>query len=410
MDVIKKANVIFIILFCCFHFAVCSEADVQQNIQNQLNDYVQQAQDEYSHVQETESGQEQETQQSTESSVETESETLSDIYYAYHTLDKEEQRLYLEIWHALADMKTDAKVSTLDTEQLNRVFQYVLADHPELFYVEGYQYTKYTTAGVLTELTFTGSYSMSRDMMQQTARQIDDAVNNMTAPLEQITDQYTIVRYLYDALITSTEYDSNAANNQNIQSVFLQGRSVCQGYAKAMQYLLQKKGIQAVLVTGYTNGEGHAWNLVRVNNAYYYLDPTWGDASYSQADDGTGQVGPIPAINYDYFLVTTQELFKTHQLDDNMPVPQCTAVEDNYYVHEGLYLNSYNEDMIKMIFQNAIMNGSSYITMKCCDAQVYSEVQNRLIEEQEVFRFLGSEGGSIAYTVNPTQLTISFWL
>ena len=92
MDVIKKANVIFIILFCCFHFAGCSEADVQQNIQNQLNDYVQQAQDEYSHVQETESGQEQETQQSTESSVETESETLSDIYYAYHTLDKEEQR------------------------------------------------------------------------------------------------------------------------------------------------------------------------------------------------------------------------------------------------------------------------------------------------------------------------------
>ena len=380
MDVIKKTNVIFIILFCCLHLTGCSEADVQQNIQNQLNDYVQQAQDEYSHVQETESGQEQETQQSTEIPVETESETLSDIYYAYHTLDKEEQRLYLEIWHALADMKTDAKVSTLDTEQLNRVFQYVLADHPELFYVEGYQYTKYTTAGVLTELTFTGSYSMSRDMMQQTARQIEEAVNNMIAPLEQITDQYTIVRYLYDALITSTEYDSNAANNQNIQSVFLQGRSVCQGYAKAMQYLLQKKGMQAVLVTGYTNGEGHAWNLVRVNNAYYYLDPTWGDASYSQAGDGTVQAGPIPAINYDYFL------------------------------HEGLYLNSYNEDMIKMIFQNAIMNGSSYITMKCCDAQVYSEVQNRLIEEQEVFRFLGSEGGSIAYTVNPTQLTISFWL
>ena len=389
----------------------CSEVEVPQNLENQLNDYIQQAQEEYQHIQEQEASEE--SVQSTEPEIpktEEATETLSDIYYAYHTLDKAGQRLYLEIWHALEGMKTDVEVSTLDTDRLNLVFQYVLADHPELFYVEGYQYTKYTTGDVLTGLTFTGSYSMAYDEVRQTIHQIDEVVNNMIAPLEHITDQYTIVRYLYDSLITVTEYDSNAENNQNIQSVFLQGRSVCQGYAKAMQYLLQKKGIQAVLVTGYTNGEGHAWNLVKVNGAYYYLDPTWGDASYSQADDMTGQAGTMPAVNYDYFLVTTQELTKTHQLDENMPVPQCTATQDNYYVHEGLYLDSYNEDTIKLIFENAIANGSSYITMKCCNESVYAEVQNRLITQQEVFRFLANEGGSVAYTVNPTQLTISFWL
>ena len=40
-----------------------------------------------------------------------------------------------------------------------------------------------------------------------------------------------------------------------------------------MQYMLQASGIQCVLVTGFTNGERHGWNLVRVNGEYYYLDP-----------------------------------------------------------------------------------------------------------------------------------------
>ena len=231
----------------------------------------------------------------------------------------------------------------------------------------------------------------------------------MTAPLAQITDQYTIIRYLHDSLIIATEYDSNTENNQNIQSVFLDGRSVCQGYAKAMQYLLQKEGIQTLLVTGQTNGEGHAWDLVLADGAYYYLDPTWGDASYSRAEESTENVR-IPSINYDYFLVTTQELEKTHQLDESIPLPECTADADNYYVREGLYLDAYNEDRIKWIFEKARQSQTGYITMKCSNTEVYSQIKGKLIDEQEVFRFLQADGNSISYTMNETQLTLSFWI
>lgn len=399
----RRAVVILLSIMIISLFSGCSGQEIEQGLED-IGGYIQQIQDAHTETIESE-----QTTETDKSESEETLEELPSIYYAYHTLDKEGQKLYLEIYRSLQRMETDTAVSTLDIDELNTVFQYVLADHPELFYVEGYQYTQYTTGDILTKLTFTGTYTMTWEDVQQTIQRIETVAEQMTAPLAQITDQYTIIRYLYDSLIIATEYDSNTENNQNIQSVFLDGRSVCQGYAKAMQYLLQKEGIQTLLVTGQTNGEGHAWDLVLADGAYYYLDPTWGDASYSKAEESTENVR-IPSINYDYFLVTTQELEKTHQLDESIPLPECTADADNYYVREGLYLDAYNEDWIKWIFEKARQSQTGYITMKCSNIEVYSQIKGKLIDEQEVFRFLQADGNSISYTMNETQLTLSFWI
>ena len=48
--------------------------------------------------------------------------------------------------------------------------------------------------------------------------------------------------------------------------------------------------------------------------------------------------------------------------------------------------------------------------MKCSNAEVYSQTKEKLIDEQEVFRFLQTDGNSISYTMNETQLTLSFWI
>ena len=356
----------------------------------------------------------QETEEKTEASqtvVEEEhKQSVSEIYYAYHTLDESGRVLYLELLDILMKRQEDVTVSTIDAEQLNHVFTCVMHDHPELFFVDGYQYTKYTVGDRISSISFFGTYSMTEDEIALNQKVIDEYVNLCFSGMPQTEDEYLKVKYLYDYLINQTEYDREAPNNQNICSVFIEKRSVCQGYAKALQYLMQKAGMVSVLITGYTQQEGHAWNLVRVNGAYYYVDATWGDASYTFEDGENSYAGEIPPINYDYFLVTTEELCVTHEPDYLIRLPECKEEKDNYYVREGLYFIEYDEDKLKMIFEQAHMDASGYVMFKCSNEQVFDAIKQKLIEQQGVFRFIQNQGDTIAYTDNRVQRTFSFWL
>ena len=337
-------------------------------------------------------------------------QSVSEIYYAYHTLDESGRRLYLELLDILMERQEDITISTTDIEQLNHIFTCVMHDHPELFFVDGYQYTKYTVGDRITSISFFGMYSMTEEEIVRSQKEIDEYVDECFMGMPQTEDEYSKVKYLYEYLIHQTEYDREAPNNQNICSVFIGKRSVCQGYAKALQYLMQKAGMVSTLVTGYTQQEGHAWNLVRVNGAYYYVDTTWGDASYTFEDEETTYAGEIPPINYDYFLVTTKELCVTHEPDYLIRLPECKEEKDNYYVREGLYFVEYDEDKLKLIFEQASTNAVGYVMFKCSDEQVFDAIKQKLIEQQGVFRFVQDQGATIAYTDNRVQRTFSFWM
>lgn len=339
--------------------------------------------------------------------------------YSAGTLSEAELTWYEDIKRTLGSfgekerLDAAALAAGCDEEDIDRIFQCVLNDHPELFYVEGYSYTRYTRGDKITAIAFSGTYSIDRETAEGRRKEIEAAAEKILSGADEEADQYAKVKYVYDTIIRETDYDPASPDNQNVYSVFVNNRSVCQGYAKAIQYLLNRLGVECTLVLGTVESgegqEGHAWNLVKVDGEYYYVDATWGDASYTQ-QDGEAENAGIPEINYDYLNVTTEELLKTHTLGENIPMPQCAATEANYYFREGALFTSYDREQMKGLFDRAEEQGRDDVTVKCADWECYTEVLTELVDNHEIFRYLGESGATVAYAKNDNQMSLTFWV
>ncbi|MBP5493592.1 MAG: hypothetical protein J6X97_00730 [Lachnospiraceae bacterium] len=326
------------------------------------------------------------------------------LFY-YDNLDPSLKQLYLEIYIALSNYVESFYICSINPDDIDFAFNSVMGDHPEIYFTNGYMYTKYTSDDRIVKIDFTPAYTVSRDDVLECNKNIEAYRDVFLKGINQNTDDYTKIKYTYEFVILNTEYDVDSRENQNILSVFLFGKSVCQGYAKAFQYLSSQLGIQSTLVVGYVGAnEGHAWNMVKCNGQYYYIDCTWGDSSYLENSMSLSSGG----INYDYLNITTSELQLTHVIDNFTPLPPCNSMTDNYYVKEGLYFEGIDMIQLENAFNKAKTEGRASVELKCSDSEVYDRLGEYLLVENHIFDYLSSDKESVTYMQNKDLNIYSF--
>lgn len=248
---------------------------------------------------------------------------------AYPFLKENEKQAYDKVVRMLTNFDAEVKVKGVNTTEVERVLSAIDYDHPEIFWTGEFSYyydeVDQSVSAVMVKYPY--------DKVEKDRRQaeIENAYQDYSQGIIPAMDEYEIVKYTYEYVIKTTVYQEDLLDDQNIYSVFGKKASVCAGYSKAIQYLLKRSGIECSYVAGEAIGQGaHAWNIVRVDGEYYYLDATWGEFNVAENAE------PEKSIFYDYFCVTTQELLKSHLPDEAIvKYPEFTATAANYFVREN---------------------------------------------------------------------------
>lgn len=316
---------------------------------------------------------------------------VADGFY-YRSLQKEQQLVYKEIFQGVRSQEETIYVHIPDAEELGRIYEFLLYDSPELFWCTGeMQITSYSDYAEIRPV-----YICQGEEWQQKTAQIEAAAEACLSGIAVEADEYDKVRYIFEYLVNTVDYNLDAPDNQNIYSALVNHSSVCAGYSRAAQYLLQKLGVECIYVIGTIPQQGaHAWNIVNCGGQYYQMDVTFGDPVFQEEENG-GNV-PVDGIDYGYLCCADAEIYKTHTPDETVAYPPCTSMDLNYYVLNGMYYETYDGNVILQEMNQSIYAMERSFTCKFPGDDIYSlahdDIINNLIPQaaQTLASFYGLE-------------------
>jgi len=311
------------------------------------------------------------------------------------------QKVYDDICSTIENQQKTYKFDVdLTIDSVKKIILAIQADKPEYFWFENY-----------TWFQFEGDPSVDRiemkyncDLATRKAKQakIDTYYSSFRQTVADYQSDYEKIKAAHDYIILNTDYVLNSTDNQNICSVFIYGKSVCAGYAKATQYLLQKLGIEVAYVTGEAIGKGsHAWNIVKSDGDYYFIDVTWDDPSFSTEQNKSN-------IRYNFFNITSAELALTHKIEGNiLKFPVCTATKDNYFVKENLYFDNLDTNSVSILktqIMDAIYSGQTSYSAKFLNQKLMEEALS------EITKFDAFAGSEITYSFDKENFILIVFL
>ena len=288
--------------------------------------------------------------------------------YYFNQIPSRMNEIYRELYERIRNYEDEASLyATVGEDLFWDAYYAVMADHPEFFWVgSNVQAQQAALTGEIVGYKLSTTVPVSdRDGMKA---RLEAAADECIASIPQGASEYEKIKYVYEYLITHTEYNVSAADNQNIQSVLLGHASVCAGYSRTFQYILHRMGMFCTYVTGkISTGGDHAWNIVRIGGQYYNVDVTWGDPVFIGEEGGERP----RSMNYNYLCCTDRELYRTHVPEASVPLPECTDDSYNYYRLHGQYYESFDYDAVYQALMNSVWSESGSVVFKFADRTGY---------------------------------------
>lgn len=256
--------------------------------------------------------------------------------YYYNSLSDEQKTAYRLIYRTIMNFGEEENLRIPEAD-VKKVVTAVLYDNPEIFWTSGtYHYTAFED-----RIEYKPQYSMSKEEADKISGELEQKIDEIVFATENMQSDFLKELYIHDYICLNCVYDKSTLDNtgDTVYSVLLNGKSICEGYAKTTQILLERVGIRNYLVVGETASvdgavDLHMWNVVELDGKKYHLDTTWDDFDDDQI-----------RVSHLYFNITDTDILYDHsnlQPSDN----GCDFNDENYFHKNGTYIakfDSYNQ-------------------------------------------------------------------
>ncbi len=304
--------------------------------------------------------------------------------YYFKQLNEEEQRVYRELLKGIRAREKDFYLTLSQDDSIDRCYHAVLKDHPEIFWVHNHEKIYKTTYSDSDYCTFTPGYIYTESEISEIQNAMEAGFQEVSSLIPADASDYEKVRIIYTYVIDNTQYQASD-DDQSIAGVFWKKEAVCAGYAGAVQYLLERIGVPCIYVDGSTQGstEGHAWNIVKLDGEYYYVDATNGDQP-DFLNGNAAQLEEHKTIIYDYLCPFPEEYEKKYIRSEELTVPDCTAKDMNFYVLNQGCFDGYDWETIYDYCKMRLDNGAAVVRFKFGNQEAFAAACNELLDNGEV--------------------------
>lgn len=312
----------------------------------------------------------------------TEEQLSEKTFYYYKHLSEKEQKAYGSMYNSVSEHPERIRVAALSNEELSRVFLAFSYDNPEIICIDNNCQAVRVGGRCYFEPNYLCSAEECNDLTAEFKNKASEILANTTPEMSD----YDKELYFHDTLFNICDYDgadSASWTSYTAAGALVCGSAVCEGYARAMQYLMNEAGIENYLITGEAvnsnnEREGHMWNIVTLDGKNYHLDLTW--------DDPTGISGKTPTRAY--FNITDEEISRNH-FNLSPANPGCNNTELNFHRKNGQYFENYNDEAVNKMVDavvNAVKRGDDAVEFAFGDEASYKKAVKDLFKKRKINR------------------------
>lgn len=259
--------------------------------------------------------------------------------YHYSRLSANQQRGYELAAAALSSFQKKVQIPDIGSkEEMEQIIVAVMMEQFQFFYLNPRK------IGILQsglQYAFSFEYIYDKKQAVQLSEQIErqaDFILSQIIKMEMddygkclaVHDYMTEnICYQFSALSVNYAYDAFTAEGSLIKK-----QAVCEGIAKGIGYLLNKLGIENIVVCGFSDIDGervnHAWNMVKLEGNYYHIDATW----------DLQEINHFTNHSHMYFNLDDDAMLMNH-FWELQNYPRCRMMKENYYVKQKRYFRTF---------------------------------------------------------------------